>query len=140
MSRSEFEQLSKTIRDSNRVVIFVDMLGFASLTMNNPLDIHALGSRFDQEQLEIADAMCENPLTRGFLFFHDSIEKAISAERMLDPTTAITFSDSAFIASGYLFSAMMMAAEIATDISLGSKDGHVFQLSQGAGNDGSTGE
>src|SRR6266568_3562425 len=101
---------------SNRVVVFVDMLGFAALTEANPIDprmLHA-HSRLPQS-LEALDDMIShrNPLTQAFSHFHTSLKWAIMTAEMQHPLTAITFSDSAFIATNYLFEAGTIGVTLA---------------------------
>jgi hypothetical protein len=99
-------------RDS--VVLFVDLLGFAELTEKHELDrdsINAydrpLGLNFGQ----ILKAQ-DNALTRAFGGFHRSIRFALDIANMTHPLTAITFSDSAFIATDWLFQAVNIATTL----------------------------
>ncbi len=101
---------------SNRVVLFADMLGFAALTEANPIDprmLHA-HSRFPQT-FEALDEMIShrNPLTEVFSHFHNYLKWSIMTAEMGHPLTAITFSDSVFIATNHLFEATTIAANLA---------------------------
>lgn len=98
----------------NRVVMFVDLLGFASLTEENPLDLQAIkrsqnpfGGNVDE--LLAAD---RNPLTRAFTRFHHTLKWAIELAQMKHALTAITFSDSAFIATAKLSESVQVATYI----------------------------
>ena len=98
----------------NRVVLFVDLLGFAALTEQNPLDLAALKHSQNPfsggiDQLLSAD---RNPLTRAFTRFHHTMKWAIELAQMSHPLTAITFSDSAFIATIKLSESVSVAAYI----------------------------
>ena len=98
----------------NRVVLFVDLLGFAWLTEKYPLDLDAikhsqspLGGNLDE--LLTAD---RNPLTRAFIRFHHTMKWAIEFALMSHPLTAITFSDSAFIATTTLSESVAISTYI----------------------------
>ena len=98
----------------NRVVLFVDLLGFAALTEGNPLDLEAIKHSQKPlsgsiDQLLTAD---RNPLTRAFTQFHHTMKWAIELAQMKHPLTAITFSDSAFIATTKLSESVGVATYI----------------------------
>lgn len=96
-----------------KAVLFVDVLGFAALVDENPVDIDDLAG---QERLShhLASALAgyKNPLTSAFWWFHHSLKWALEMARMNHPVTAISFSDSAFIATDR----MAQAIEIATEL------------------------
>jgi len=98
--------------DENKVVLFVDMLGFASLTEEHALDLDCIkvSDRPFSSGLDMILRSQENPLTRAFTSFHRSIKSAIDLAQFAHPLTAITFSDSAFIATAHLFEAANVAA------------------------------
>lgn len=101
--------------DNNKVVLFVDILGFATLTESYPIDIdHLAPVRLlaDNMDLDSMIAAQRNQLTRTFTTFHFSLGSALDFVKMKHPFTAITFSDSAFIATNYAYE----AANIATDL------------------------
>ena len=52
-------------------------------------------------------------MTEAFSTFHTSLKSAISLAEMQHPLTAITFSDSVFIATNYLFQATTFAVNLA---------------------------
>src|SRR5882724_6783477 len=96
------------------VVIFADVLGFSALTEGNALDVDALktldgpfGSSID-EHLRAR----QNPLARVFSGFHFSLRATFQLAQIDHRFTAITFSDSAFIATRYLFEATDMAVRL----------------------------
>lgn len=98
----------------NRVVLFVDLLGFALLTEHHPLEldvIKAFERPFFSGNLDVLLAR-ENPLTRTFASFHRSLKSTIDVAQMSHPVTAITFSDAAFIATEHLFQAVRMAVDL----------------------------
>lgn len=101
-----------TIHD--RVVLFVDLLGFAKLTEENPLDLRAIKHSQNPlsggiDQLLASD---RNPLTRAFTSFHHTLKWAIELAQMKHPLTAITFSDSAFFATAKLSESVTIATYI----------------------------
>jgi hypothetical protein len=83
----------------NRAVLFIDILGFATLTEQNLLDFETIRRR--QNVLTIFEEAFgkPNPLTHAFTRFHHTMKWAIEHAQMEHPLTAITFSDSAFIAT-----------------------------------------
>jgi hypothetical protein len=101
--------------DSNRAVIFADMLGFESLIESNPIDISMLNAHSRPLGMTLDDILTEpkNPLTDAFSGFHHSLKWAIMTAEMRHPLTAITFSDSVFIATNYLFEAATLAVNLA---------------------------
>ncbi len=95
-------------------MLFVDLLGFAKLTEENPLDLEAI----KQSQIPLSGmidqllAANRNPLTRVFTSFHHTLKSAIELAQMKHNLTAITFSDSAFIATTNLFECVSVATYI----------------------------
>ncbi len=100
---------------SNRVVVFADMLGFAALTEANPIDLRMLHAHSRPLSMTLDDILKKpkNPLTAAFSNFHNSLKSAIEMAEMGHPLTAITFSDSLFIATTYLFEATSFAVNLA---------------------------
>ena len=94
-----------------KVVLFVDLLGFASLTEEYALDLDFIktSDRPFSSSIDMMLKSQENPLTRAFTSFHRSLKAQIDLAQMSHPLTAITFSDSAFIATTYLFQAANVA-------------------------------
>jgi hypothetical protein len=101
------------VANPNQVVLFADMLGFATLTKAHPIDMKMLSSRVYSLSLEQLLSISDNPLTTAFAGFHSALSAAISMAEQRHPLTAITFSDSAFIATDYLFQATTLAADVA---------------------------
>lgn len=90
--------------DGEHVVLFADILGFAALTERNPLDVAMLQKRSRPLSLTSTEAWAmvgapKNPLTETFAQFHYSLKWAIMTAEMSHALTAITFSDSFFLAS-----------------------------------------
>ncbi|UPT75015.1 MAG: hypothetical protein M0D55_04685 [Elusimicrobiota bacterium] len=97
----------------NKVVLFADMLGFASLTESHPLDVDRL--RAHDRFISYIDNYLgtpENPLTDKFFRFHNGLKNATSIANMRHPLTAISFSDSAFIATTHLHEVVAIAADL----------------------------
>jgi len=112
------DQPSTDTLSSNRVVVFADMLGFAALTEANPIDLQMLqfhSRPFSATVDEFYELISrpKNPLTEAFVTFHSSLKSAISLAEMHHPLTAITFSDSVFIATTHLFQASSFAVNLA---------------------------
>lgn len=99
----------------NRVVLFVDMLGFAALTEAYPIDVAMLNAhnRPFSASLEMILGTPKNPLTEAFHGFHFALRWAIDMANMWSPVTAITFSDSAFVAFTHLVDAANLAVDFA---------------------------
>lgn len=96
----------------NKVVLFVDILGFAQLTEAHPVDldlIKAYDRPFSPRGMDMILASQDNLLTRTFTSFHQFLKHTIDMAKMKHPLTAITFSDSAFIATTHLFEAVHVA-------------------------------
>lgn len=103
---------------NNRVVLFADILGFAALTEENPVDLRLLrfhSRPFSTSPDEFYELLSgpKNPLAEVFSRFHTSLEGAISLAQMRHPLTAITFSDSVFIATSHFFHAADIAVNLA---------------------------
>lgn len=100
----------------NKVVLFADILGFAALTESCPIDLDLLRAhdRLLSPSLNI-DTILEasrNRLTHTFSGFHSSLRAILSLAGMCHPLTAITFSDSAFIATTYAYEAVNIAIDL----------------------------
>ena len=90
--------------DQRRVVVFVDMLGFAALTEKWALEPRRLVEGSRSFSFGYSDEVLTSGKSSGlnaFVSFHNSIEVAITFARMARPLTAVTFSDSVFIATAY---------------------------------------
>lgn len=121
---------------SERVVLFADMLGFSDLIEKYPIDLDEMKAKsrplsvenisymfdgfpefFDPKTFplcRIPDKIKkpENRLSEIFVNFHKSIKWAIEMAKMQYPITAITFSDSVFIVTNYLFEAVQIAVDL----------------------------
>lgn len=98
----------------NKIVMFVDLLGFASLTEAHPIEPDLIKA-FDRPfslNIDMILASRENLLTRLFTSFHHSLKATIDLAKMRHRLTAITFSDSAFIAATHLFEAANVAVDL----------------------------
>lgn len=93
----------------HKVVLFADLLGFAALTERHQLDVHSLrhSDRLDVVFGEVLQGA--NPLTHAFTEFHRAIKWSLQISQMKHASTAITFSDSAFIATTLLHEAVGIA-------------------------------
>jgi hypothetical protein len=95
----------------NKVVLYADMLGFASLTEEHPIDLDQLAA-LEKPALTFASILSgkrANRLMDVFRSFHHRLKWAVEGARMSYPFTAISFSDSAFIAMNNLHEAVGFA-------------------------------
>jgi hypothetical protein len=100
----------------NRVVLFADILGFAALTEANSLDLQMLRAHNRLSFPGSLDAILNrprDPLARTFSAFHSSLQWQIMMAQGQYPLTAITFSDSVFVATTQLYQATSFAANFA---------------------------
>ena len=99
--------------NDNKVILFVDILGFAALTEAYPINIDLLKTcgRPLSPSLNIDKilAVSRNRLAHTFTSFHYSLAATLNLANMRHPLTAITFSDSAFIATTYAYEAVNIA-------------------------------
>jgi len=100
--------------NNNKVVLFVDVLGFAALTESYPLDLDLFKARdrLYTLNLDTIDAVSRNRLAYTFTGFHSSLAAGLNLANMRHPLTAITFSDSAFIATTYAYEAVNIAIDL----------------------------
>lgn len=100
--------------NNNKVVLFVDVLGFAALTESYPLDLDLFKARdrLYTLNLDTIDAVSRNRLAHTFTGFHSSLAAGLNLANMRHPLTAITFSDSAFIATTYAYEAINIAIDL----------------------------
>ena len=100
---------------ADKIVLFVDVLGFAALIEQHVLDVQSI-RRFERplsfRGFEDIARIQDNPLTRTFGGFHRSIRWALEMANMRHSVTAITFSDSAFIATDHLYQAAGIAIDL----------------------------
>jgi hypothetical protein len=99
---------------NNKVVLFADILGFAALTESCPLDVDrcSLGDRPLSYQFNDIFELSRNELAHTFSGFHCSLRGVLSLARMCHPLTAITFSDSVFVATTYVHEAAKIAINL----------------------------
>lgn len=102
----------------NKVVLFADVLGFAALTESYPLDVDRcmVGDRpLDYEFREIfreEPNSSRDELARTFSEFHRSLRSILYYARMWHHLTAITFSDSVFVATTHAYEAVNIAIDL----------------------------
>lgn len=98
----------------NKIVLFVDILGFAALTESYPIDIDLIKAydRILSVTDDIIHRASRNQLTHTFSKFHSSLQGALHLASMRHPLTAITFSDSAFVATTHAFEAVSIAVDL----------------------------
>ncbi len=102
-------QADSTLHAQRKIVMFADLLGFAALTEKHPLDLQSLRNP-DRLDVIFGDVFkAPNPLTHAFTEFHRAIKWALQISQMKHASTAITFSDSAFIATTLLHEAVGIA-------------------------------
>src|SRR5437899_7139180 len=100
--------LNPTMPSETKAVVFADLLGFASLTENHELELDRIQKAERPLSIDVDTLLTsppENPLTKTFTGFHYYLKWCIQIAQMQHPLTAITFSDSAFIATTHLFEA-----------------------------------
>jgi hypothetical protein len=96
-----------------KVVLFADMLGFAALTEAYPVDIPRLTAYDGPMAAGLAYIGApENRLAHAFSLFHFRVRSALTLARIQHPLTAISFSDSVFVATDHLFEATGMAIQL----------------------------
>lgn len=100
--------------DNNRVVLFIDVLGFADLTEAYPIDLEILQAHGRRLSFNIDNILraSRNRLTHTFTGFHSSLAACLNLANMHHPLTAITFSDSAFIATTYAYEAVNISIDL----------------------------
>jgi hypothetical protein len=100
--------------NNNKVVLFVDILGFAALTELYPIDLQLLKApdRLSAYTFDKIHALSRNRLAHAFTGFHSSLAAGLNSANMRHPLTAITFSDSAFIATTYAYEAVNIATDL----------------------------
>lgn len=103
-----------------RVVVFVDVLGFAALTEEHELDQESIMLSDRPLSLSLTyDKIAKvqnNALTRTFGGFHQTLKGTLQLAQMRHPLTAITFSDSAFIVTRHLVEAASLATDLVTSL------------------------
>lgn len=106
MESREKDDPSAKPKNQDKIVLVTDLLGFAALTEQWPLDVDFI-KRADRLDAVFEQIFKEpNPLTHAFTTFHRSIRWALQLAQLEHAVTAITFSDSAFVATDKLFEAV----------------------------------
>jgi hypothetical protein len=100
--------------NDNKVILFLDLLGFAALTESYPIDLELLKApdRLYSFNSNTILALSRNHLARTFSGFHWSLGAVLNIAGMRHPFTAITFSDSAFVATTYAYEAVNIAIDL----------------------------
>lgn len=98
----------------NRVVLFADILGFAALTESYPTDTSLLKAhqRLCSITLDVILQGAHNRLVHTFSGFHSSLRGVLNLATMSHPLTAITFSDSVFVATNHAYEAVSIAVNL----------------------------
>lgn len=98
----------------NKVVLFIDILGFAALTESYPieLDLFKAGDRPFSITVDMILETSHNLLAHTFSGFHRSLRAVLDLASMRHPLTAITFSDSAYVATTHTFEAVNIAVDL----------------------------
>jgi len=96
----------KVKKVKNKIVLFLDVLGFSDLTVENKLDIDAIkdagGPIHKRINYIFTGNNIPNKLTETFASFHSTLEGGLNLTRLQCDFTSITFSDSAFIVTNNL--------------------------------------
>lgn len=105
---------SVAMKTDNKVVLFADILGFAALTESYPLDVDRcrVGDRPLAYQFGEIFEVSRNELAHTFSEFHSSLRGVLNHARLHHPLTAITFSDSVFIATTHAYEAANLAINL----------------------------
>lgn len=110
MDRSE-DRSNAVPNERQKVVLFADLLGFGALTEQCPLDVAVLRSS-DRLDTLFSQVFKPNPLTHAFMEFHRTIRGALQLANLKHSSTAISFSDSAFVATAHLHEAVGIATHL----------------------------
>ncbi|MEK6730327.1 MAG: hypothetical protein AABY76_09950, partial [Planctomycetota bacterium] len=96
-----------------KIVMFLDILGFANLTLENKLDIEAIKDNGGPLHKRFGRILSTpNKLTEVFSSFHSTLEGGLSLAGLRCHFTSITFSDSAFIVTQYLNDAVSVISNL----------------------------
>lgn len=98
----------------SQVVVFVDMLGFSTLSENNEVEEQIYEELQRPGAVEFLTASLEdsNQLSQRFVRFHLLIADVVREVRLQEDGTSITFSDCAFFATGRLHSGIEYAVGV----------------------------
>lgn len=111
-AKKQFETFGEHKYD--KVVAFVDMLGFSALTEEHRVEPEVLEELQRPGAIEFLRASLEgsNLLSERFVRFHLIIEDAVRQTRLVEDGTSITFSDCAFYAADRLLSVVDYAVHV----------------------------
>ncbi len=98
----------------NKVVLFADILGFAALIESYPLDVDRcrLGNRPLIYHIAEVFEPSRNELARIFSDFHSSLSGVLMLARLHSDLTAISFSDSVFVATTYVYESVNISINL----------------------------
>ena len=98
----------------DKVVAFVDMLGFSTLTEEFRVEPQLFEEMQRPANIEFLTASLEgaNPLAERFIRFHMIVDEAVRSTRLTEDGSSITFSDCAFYAADKLHSVVDYAVEV----------------------------
>lgn len=103
-------------RLEHKFVVYVDILGFSKLTLENELQIENIrdneGPAFRKFEKIFQENRKDNDLTAVFSNFHSVINGAIMLARLECDFSSAVFSDSAFIATKHLNHALSIGANL----------------------------
>lgn len=104
--------MKRPTQESQKIVLFADLLGFGKLTEECNLDLDFI-SRSDRLDVQFGQMFkAKNPLTHAFTEFHSAVRWALQLANLMHSSTAITFSDSAFVATTKLYEAVGIATHL----------------------------
>src|SRR5688572_18466977 len=98
-----------------KIVLFADMLGFASLTEQYPLEPDSFRDAMTSSPEELDELIYRygelNPLAHNFFKFHQIVESCLRDANCSEPHEAIVFSDSMFVAGNWLYSVLDLSVK-----------------------------
>ena len=99
-----------------KIVIFIDVLGFSNLTLENSLDIERIVDREGPLDQIFSSLINEerkpNKLEEVFSNFHFILQSGFDLAKLNSKFTSITFSDSAYISTNYLNDAVKIVTNL----------------------------
>lgn len=99
-----------------KIVIFVDVLGFSNLTLENSLDIERIVDHEGPLDQIFSGIIIEerkpNKLEEVFSNFHFILQSGFNLAKLNSKFTSITFSDSAYISTKYLNDAVKIVTNL----------------------------
>ncbi len=104
------QQTARLEEDAPRTLVFVDMLGFANLTISNPNRVVHDGP--DEQGFTSSGT---GPIQTRITRFQNAIDRCVSYHRLSGDLQAMLFSDCAFLEAGNAFRAALIAIELMRD-------------------------